>query len=82
MRRGHDPDLIIRLPDGSHAAVAMSSTDYTPAPDLEPLPGPPPLLDIDGLRQVVQFMDRLRQAGRYPDAAQPPTCSVSESSYD
>jgi hypothetical protein len=27
IRRGVDPDLVIRLADGSHAAIAMSSTD-------------------------------------------------------
>src|SRR5207245_1096895 len=28
VRRGPDPDLIIRLPDGYHGAIAASLTDY------------------------------------------------------
>ena len=28
LRRGANPDLIVRLPDGSHAAIAVSLTDY------------------------------------------------------
>jgi hypothetical protein len=66
IRCGRDPDLIIRLPNGIHAAVAMSLTDYAPTPDINLPSDPFPLLDIDGLRQVVQFIDRLRQEGRYP----------------
>ena len=34
---GIDPDLIVVLPDGRHAAIALSSTDYAP-----PLEGSPP----------------------------------------
>jgi hypothetical protein len=68
---GADPDLIVRLPDGVHAAIAMSSTDYggaaaralmaSPAPAV-----PPPLLDLDGLRQAAQLIEQLRRAGRGP----------------
>lgn len=65
IRRGRNPDLIIRLPDGTHAAVAMSLTDYADIP-ISPLSGDaPPLLDLRGLRQVVQFLAQRRQAGRY-----------------
>lgn len=62
LRRGAQPDLVVRLPDGSHAAIAMHLTDYAGAPaacsSVEPLP----LLDLAGLRQVVQLLERLRQA--------------------
>jgi hypothetical protein len=58
--------LIVRLPDGSHAAVAVDWTDYATASDLEPPSVPPHLLDFDGLCQVVQFIDRIRQGGQYP----------------
>ena len=64
VRRGSDPDLTIRLPDGLHAAIAMSATDYAAAPDHDPPTSAPPLLDIEGLCQVVQFLDHLRPEGR------------------
>jgi hypothetical protein len=66
IRSGTDPNLIVRLPDGSHAAVAVDWTDYATSSDLEPLSVPPHLLDFDGLCQVVQFIDRIRQEGQYP----------------
>jgi hypothetical protein len=66
IRQGVDPDLIVRLADGYHAAIAMSWTDYagrtappTPLPDL-------PLLDSDGLRRAADFIARLRQNGYLP----------------
>src|SRR6516225_99209 len=63
LRRGSDPDLIVVLPDGRHAAIALSSTDYAP-----PIEGPPTtaaehLLDLDGLRRVIELLDRLIQHG-------------------
>ena len=61
VRRGPDPDLVIRLPDGLHAAIAASCTDYLGDAPLEPSAGPPPLLALDGLCQIVQFIDQLRQ---------------------
>lgn len=70
IRQGVDPDVIIRLADGSHAAIAMSWTDYaggsalpTPLPDL-------PLLNSDGLRRAAEFIARLRHEG--DRAATPP----------
>jgi hypothetical protein len=59
LRRGIDPDLIVRLPDGRHAAIAMSSTDYLSAPEDPPRPAPEHLLDLGGLRSVVQLLDRI-----------------------
>src|SRR5207237_5059094 len=32
VRHGASPDVIVRLPDGSHAAAALSATDYAVAP--------------------------------------------------
>jgi Family of unknown function (DUF5372) len=67
IRRGTHPDLIIRLPDGSHAAVAMNATDYEAASATPVSSAPdPPLLALDGLRQIVQFLERLRHEGRFP----------------
>jgi hypothetical protein len=68
MRRGIDPDLIVRLPDGSHAAIALSWTDYgeeqasTKTQNNHDLP----LLDLQGLRQISQLVEHLRQEGRVP----------------
>jgi hypothetical protein len=70
IRRGVDPDLIVRLPDGSHAAIAMSGTDYAQLPSLEVSSESPPLLALDGLRQAAQFIEQLRQEGwsrRHPE---------------
>jgi hypothetical protein len=67
VRRGFDPDLVIRLPDGSHAAIAASSTDYAAAPTSEiQSENPTPLLDLDGLRQIARLFARLREQGRFP----------------
>ncbi|MEE8291559.1 MAG: DUF5372 family protein [Candidatus Tectomicrobia bacterium] len=74
IRRGVDPDLVIRLADGSHAAIAMSWTDYGEAsghaaastgPDL-------PRLDLQGLRQIVHLLDQLRQDNRFPNSRRRP----------
>jgi hypothetical protein len=59
LRRGIDPDLIVLLPDGRHAAIAMSSTDYLASPEDPPRPAPEHLLDLGGLRSVVQLLDRI-----------------------
>jgi hypothetical protein len=62
IRRGNDPDLIVVTPDGRHAAIALSSTDYDSSPEI-PLPVTAEhLLDLDGLRRVIQLLDRLAQA--------------------
>ena len=55
IRQGVDPDLVVRLPDGSHAAIAMSSTDYAGHPD-RPTRSTGPLLDLDGLRQLARLL--------------------------
>ena len=64
LRRGIDPDLIVRLPDGRHAAIAMSSTDYLSSPEDPPRTAAEHLLDLGGLRSVVQLLDLI--AGRPP----------------
>jgi hypothetical protein len=72
IRRGNDPDLIVVLPDGRHAAIALSSTDY--ASDLEnPLSvAAEHLLDLDGLRRVIQLLDRLALPDRATSTAGDP----------
>jgi hypothetical protein len=65
IRRGRNPDLIVRLPDGSHAAIAMSLTDYETPTGPVPIPSTAPhLLALPGLRQIAQLMERRRQEGR------------------
>jgi hypothetical protein len=59
LRRGVDPDLIVRLPDGRHAAIALSGTDYLSPPEVDPPPRPDHLLDLNGLRLILQVLDRL-----------------------
>ena len=59
-------DLIVRLPDGSHAAVAMSWTDSGGGAAEVPADSPLALLDLAGLRQVVRLLEQLRQEGRWP----------------
>jgi hypothetical protein len=61
IRRGPDPDLIVRLPSGLHAAVAMSWTDYAALPALEAPVPTPHLLEIEGLRRAAALIARLRQ---------------------
>jgi Family of unknown function (DUF5372) len=74
IRRGSDPDLIIRLPDGSHAAIAASSTDYATGSghEIQPSISTPPLLDLDGLFRIAQLFDQLREQGRFPEQAPRP----------
>jgi len=68
IRRGADPDLILRLPDGTHAAIAMSWTDAGEGKVLSPAQSGPdvPLLDLQGLRQIIRLLEQLRQADRFP----------------
>jgi hypothetical protein len=66
IQRGADPDLLVQRPDGRHVLVAMSWTDYAGSSEKERCISPPPLLELDGLRQVVQFIEGMRREGRYP----------------
>src|SRR3954454_17374331 len=66
VRRGEDPDLIVQLPDGTHAAIAMSCTDYLATSPPVPHTDTPHLLDLDGLCLAAQLLERLRQEGRIP----------------
>jgi len=69
IRRANDPDLIVVLPDGRHAAIALSSTDYTSSPESPPTVAAEHLLDLDGLRRVIQLLDRLAQPGHAASTA-------------
>jgi Family of unknown function (DUF5372) len=61
IRRGNDPDLIVVAPDGRHTAIALSSTDYDSSPEIPPTVTAEHLLDLDGLRRVIQLLDCLTQ---------------------
>jgi hypothetical protein len=67
VRRGSNPDLIVRLPDDTHAAIAVSATDYADASAPRP-PGPAAaaLLDLQGLRRAAQFIAQLQEPGHRP----------------
>jgi len=83
LRQGANPDLVVRLPDGTHAAIAMHLTDYAGASTPQPAPVSPHLLDLAGLRQVVQLLQTIRQDRRWPSSAPDttlPTATVR--SYD
>ncbi len=74
VRRGADPDLIVRLPDGRHAAIALSLTDVrAPIPTVGP--GTTlPLLDGDGLRRLAALIAQrapAQAAGVAPASALP-----------
>jgi hypothetical protein len=68
IRRGVDPDLILRLADGTHAAIAMSWTDAGGGQALSAAQGGSdwPLLDLQGLRQILHLLGQLRQEDRFP----------------
>jgi Family of unknown function (DUF5372) len=61
VRRGPDPDLIIRMPDGYHGAIAASLTDYAGSFDPELWTGEPPLLSIEGLWQIARWVRQQRE---------------------
>jgi hypothetical protein len=61
VRRGPDPDLIIRLPDGFHGAIAASLTDFAGASGVDPQSPASPLLSLDGLWKMTQFVAQRRQ---------------------
>ena len=58
VRRGRDPDLIIRLPDGYHGAIAASLTDYAGPTLIDPDAVALPLLSLEGLWQIAQWISQ------------------------
>jgi len=79
IRRGLDPDLIIRCPDGFHGAISASWTDYSFNPEFELMPEPPPLLNITGLFDMVNLIDQIRQRSLSTNSN---ICSDNQSQYD
>jgi hypothetical protein len=67
VRQGERPDVIVRLPDGSHAAAALSATDGAANPSASlPPAAASHLLDLNGLRQLAQLIAAFRRQGRLP----------------
>ncbi len=64
VRRGRDPDLIIRHLDGYHGAIAASWTTYASAPETVPSQKPP-LLDLEGLCQLARVIELLQERQRF-----------------
>jgi hypothetical protein len=81
LRRGEVPDLILRLPDGTHAAIALSLTDASGPPAETTAPDPLPLLAIEGLRQAADLIMQWRQSGRVPSPAPRPSVTPSQKVY-
>lgn len=54
-----EPDLIVCLPDGLHAGIAISCTDYAPRPT-SLSDAARPLLDLDGLRRLASYVASLQ----------------------
>ena len=65
VRRGPDPDLIIRQVDGYHGAIAASWTTYASTSD-ELVGEKPALLDLEGLLQVVHLVKQLAERCSIP----------------
>src|SRR5258708_5927496 len=66
VRRGPDPDLIIRHIDGYHGAIAASWTTYASAPDALPAEKPP-VLDLEGRCQLARVVEQLRERNHVPE---------------
>ena len=65
VRRGPDPDLIIRQIDGYHGAIAASWTTYASISD-ELVGEKPALLDLEGLLQVARLVEQLAKRCHTP----------------
>jgi hypothetical protein len=63
VRRGPDPDLIIRHLDGYHGAIAASWTTYASTSDSVACEKPP-LLDLEGLCQLARVIEQLQERQR------------------
>src|SRR5713101_7957921 len=66
VRRGPDPDLIIRMSDGYHGAIAASLTDYAGPSEPDPGAAEPPLLAIEGLWRIAQWVSQQQRPHPLP----------------
>jgi hypothetical protein len=69
LRRGVDPALIVRLSDGTHAAIAMSWTNAGQPQEILTAHSETelPRLARQGLRQLGHLLEQRRQAERFPN---------------
>jgi hypothetical protein len=81
LHQSAEPEIVVQLPDGLHARIPASWTDYPTPQERDPPADPAHLLDLDGLRQVVQFIDHIRRDGR-GDACPPGDASEDEGTYN
>jgi hypothetical protein len=63
IRRGIDPDIIVRLPDGQHVAIAMSGTDYAAPGQSASTHSVLHLLDFKGLVQAAALIEQITHQG-------------------
>jgi Family of unknown function (DUF5372) len=66
IRRGLDPDLIIRMPDGYHGAIAASLTDYAGPSQPDAGIAEPPLLSLEGLWHIAQWVSQQHRLQELP----------------
>src|SRR5216684_6535192 len=66
VRRAPDPDLIIRMSDGYHGAIAASLTDYAGPSEPDPGAAEPPLLAIEGLWRIAQWVSQQQRPHPLP----------------
>ena len=64
VRRGPDPDLIIRHLDGYHGAIVASWTSYASAGEAL-ASEKPPLLDLEGLCHLARCVEHLEERSRH-----------------
>lgn len=66
-----EPDLLIRLPDGSEALIAVDLTDYQASAEQKGSTKPSALLDWAGLRQMADLIAHFQQQRTPSDEDQP-----------
>jgi hypothetical protein len=54
------------MPDGYHGAIAASLTDYAGTPEPDPSSREPPLLSLEGLWQMAQWISQQQQLHPLP----------------
>jgi hypothetical protein len=64
LHRGAEPEIVVQFPGDHHVRVPLNWTDYPSSQACHPPSDPSHLLDLDGLRQVVQLVDRIRRDDR------------------
>jgi hypothetical protein len=69
IRHGEHPDVIVRLPDGNHAAVALEATNLAEEQSVTcSATHVSHVLDIEGLRRMVQLVDAIRRRNSIPNS--------------